>query len=73
MPTTRPTGSATERDDGQLPRRHFLGASAAALGLAAAGCAAPPPCGSPRLRLTLPPPAGPHPIGIESSSRPSAQ
>jgi len=46
-PGTRATGSASERDDGQLPRRRFLG-------------------GSLRLRLTLPPAAGRHPIGIVS-------
>jgi predicted dienelactone hydrolase len=65
IPTTRPTGSAAERDDGQLPRRRFLAASAAAVGPAAARRSTPPP-GSPLLRLTLPPPAGPHPIGTVS-------
>jgi platelet-activating factor acetylhydrolase isoform II len=66
VPSPRIAGSAGERDDGPLPRRHFLGAGAAALGLATAGCAAPPHRAGPRLRLTLPPTTGPHPIGTVS-------
>jgi platelet-activating factor acetylhydrolase isoform II len=66
VPGTRIAGSVGERDDGPLPRRHFLGAGAAVLGLAAAGCAAPPQRAGPRLRLRLRPPAGPYPIGTVS-------
>lgn len=44
-------------------RRGFLGAGAAALGLAVTGCAAPPPRHPRRMPLILRPLSGPYPVG----------
>ena len=47
-------------------RRGFLGAGAAALGLAVTGCAPPSPRRPRRMRLMLRPPSGPYPVGTVS-------
>jgi hypothetical protein len=49
-----------------LTRRRLLGAGAAALGFAAAGCATAAPAQPRRLQLTLPPPTGRYRIGTVS-------
>jgi hypothetical protein len=64
-PTAGAPAANTAGAQGGLTRRLFLGASAATVGLAAAGCGTPPVTRKPRarLQLTLFPPTGPYPVG----------
>jgi Platelet-activating factor acetylhydrolase, isoform II len=60
-----PVANTAGVQEGGPTRRLFLGAGAATLGLAAAGCGATPAARKPRarLQLTLFPPTGPYPVG----------
>jgi hypothetical protein len=53
-------------EDRLASRRGFLGAGAAALGLAVTGCAPPSPRHPRGMRLMLRPPSGPYPVGTVS-------
>ena len=64
--TSRPFWNARKGGERGLARRRFLGAGAAALGLAVTGCAAPSPRPARRLRLMLQAPSGPYRIGTVS-------
>ena len=62
-PAREPSRHERVAGKGELSRRAFLSAGAAALGLVVAGCADPTAPRAHRLQLTLAPPTGPYPIG----------